>query len=140
VFAPKLPLPDHLARHALADLFLDCGPYSAHTTASDALWTGLPVLTWAGETFASRVAGSLLRAVGLPDLVTRTLADYETMALTLVREPARLAEIRARLAANRPTAPLFDAATFTHGLEAAYAHMVDVWSQGSEPQAFAAPA
>ena len=83
IFAPKLPSPEHLARHRLADLFLDTLPYNAHTTASDALWAGLPVLTCAGETFAGRVAGSLLHAVGLPELVTTSLEEYETLARKL---------------------------------------------------------
>ena len=87
VFAARVAPAEHLARHRLADLFLDTLPYNAHTTASDALWAGLPVLTCAGHTFAGRVAGSLLRAVGLPELVTHSLHDYETLALKLARAP-----------------------------------------------------
>src|SRR4029077_18348764 len=98
VFAPFMPLPDHLARLRLADLFLDTFPCNAHTTASDALWAGVPVLTCAGDTFVSRVAGSLLQAIGLSDLVTRSLAEYEALALELGRDPGTLAALRARLA------------------------------------------
>ena len=125
VFAPRLALPAHLARHRLADLSLDTLPVNGHTTTSDALWAGLPVLTCAGETFVSRVAGSLLHAVGLPDLVTASLADYEALALALARDPARLAALRQRLAANRETAPLFDSARYTRNLEALYRRMWD---------------
>jgi FkbM family methyltransferase len=123
VFAPRLPLPEHLARHRLADLFLDTLPYNAHTTASDALWVGLPVLTCVGETFAGRVAGSLLTAIGLPELITRSLADYEALAVRLARQPKRLARLRRRLAANRLTAPLFDSDRFARNIEAAYDRM-----------------
>ena len=93
IFAPRMKLPDHLARHRLADLFLDTLPHNAHTTTSDALWAGLPVLTCRGTTFAGRVAASLLQAIGLPDLVTRSLDDYEALALRLAREPALLASL-----------------------------------------------
>src|SRR6202043_4116500 len=87
VFAKRMDMSDHLARHRLADLFLDTLPCNAHTTASDALWTGLPVLTCLGETFADRVAASLLKAIGLDALITRTLAEYEALALRLARDP-----------------------------------------------------
>jgi protein O-GlcNAc transferase len=135
IFAPREPLAMHLARHRLADLFLDTLPYNAHTTASDALWAGLPVLTCAGETFAGRVAGSLLRAVGLPELVTASLADYENLALALAREPQKLAELKEKLARNLPSAPLFDTARYTRDLEAAYVRMWDLWRAGEAPQA-----
>ena len=92
VFAPVVAPAEHLARHRLADLFLDAYPCGAHTTASDALWAGLPVLTCAGRSFVSRVAGSLLHAVGLPELVTSSLADYESLALAFARDSAALAE------------------------------------------------
>ena len=118
VFAPRVPLADHLARHAVADLFLDTLPYNAHTTANDALFAGLPVLTCAGETFASRVSASQLRAIGLPELVTHDLAAYEALALALAREPARLAGYRERLRSNRDTAKLFDVRAYTRALEA----------------------
>src|SRR5205823_14232747 len=101
IFAPKLPLAEHLSRHAHADLFLDTLPYTAHTTASDALWAGLPVLTCLGETFAGRVAASQLKAVGLPDLIATSLEDYEALALKLAREPEFLALVKGKLARNR---------------------------------------
>ncbi len=123
VFAPRLELQDHLARHAHADLFLDTQPYNAHTTASDALWTGLPVLTCAGKTFPSRVCGSLLHAVGLPELITNNLEDYEALALRLATDPMFLETIRAKLARNRKTSPLFDTNRFRLNIEAAYTEM-----------------
>jgi predicted O-linked N-acetylglucosamine transferase (SPINDLY family) len=112
VFAPRVPPPDHLARNRLADLFLETLPYNAHTTASDALWAGLPLVTCAGETFADRVAGSLLRAIGLPELVTSSLAEYEALALRLASDGDLLAGFRARLARNKWTHPLFDTERF----------------------------
>jgi predicted O-linked N-acetylglucosamine transferase (SPINDLY family) len=136
VFAPPLLQPAHLARQALADLFLDTLPVNAHTTASDALWAGLPVLTCAGGTFVGRVAGSLLQAVGLPELVTPTLADYEALALALARDPARLAALRQRLAQNRLTAPLFDIVRFSRNLESAYAQMAESRLAGLAPESF----
>jgi len=123
VFAPRLAHAGHLARHRLADLFLDTLPYNAHTGASDALWAGLPVLTCAGSTFAGRVAGSLLHAVGLPELATRSLAEYEALALQLASERGRLRLLRERLAANRGAAPLFDTERFRQNLESAYRAM-----------------
>ena len=99
---------------------MDTLPYNAHTTASDALWAGLPVLTLLGETFAGRVAASLLSAINLPDLITSTAAQYEALAIALAADPARLAELRHRLAHNRLTTPLFDTRRFTHHLEAAF--------------------
>jgi protein O-GlcNAc transferase len=130
VFAPILPHRDHLARHRHADLFLDTLPCNAHTTASDALWAGLPVLTCAGETFAGRVAGSIVRAAGLPELSATSLGDYEDLALKLVRDPARLADIRSRLDAGRAGLPLFDMAKRTRDLEALYARMAETWRSG----------
>ena len=117
VFAPAVPLPEHLARHALADLFLDTTPYNAGTTANDALLMGLPVLTTLGATMASRVAASQLTAIGLPELVAADMAAYEDTALRLARHPDELAALRARLAANRSTHPLFDMTRFTLNLE-----------------------
>ncbi|HLH10430.1 MAG TPA: tetratricopeptide repeat protein [Methylovirgula sp.] len=137
VFAPRAGVAEHLARQRLADLFLDTLPYNAHTTTSDALWVGLPVVTMIGEAFAGRVAASLLCAAGLPELVTKTPAEYEALALKLAREPALLAEIRAKLNANRPTCPLFDCARYTRHLEAAFTRMWEIWTQGCAPQAFA---
>ncbi len=119
VFAEHVPLPEHLARHAHADLFLDTTPHSAGTTANDALLTGVPVLTCVSETMASRAAGSQLHAIGLPELVADSLAEYESRALALARDPRCLTQLRERLVANRQTKPLFDMARFTRNLEAA---------------------
>jgi predicted O-linked N-acetylglucosamine transferase (SPINDLY family) len=125
VFAPRIALRDHLARHRLADLFLDTLPYNAHTTASDALWVGLPVLTCLGESFAGRVAASLLTAVGMEEMITSSLAEYEALALKLAADPARITALKAKLAANRPTAPLFDSQHFAREIEAAYERMIE---------------
>jgi len=135
-FAPRLASPLHLARHRLADLFLDTLPYNAATTASDALWAELLVLTCAGDTFASRVAGSLLRSIGLPELVTNSLEEYEALALRLAHEPMALAQLRARLAQNRLTHPLFDTALFTRNIEKAYRRMWEIWAAGRPPAPF----
>jgi protein O-GlcNAc transferase len=123
IFAKHMNLPEHLARHRLADLFLDTLPYNAHTTASDALWAGLPVLTCQGESFASRVASSLLNAIHLPELIAHSQEDYEQLAIELAKHPARLAEIKKKLANNRLTTPLFDTPRYTKHLEAAYTAM-----------------
>jgi predicted O-linked N-acetylglucosamine transferase (SPINDLY family) len=136
IFAPKLEPADHLARHRVADLFLDTYYCNAHTTAADALWTGLPVVTCAGTTFASRVAGSLLHAVGLPELVTTSLADYEALARALAHDPARLAALKAKLARNRETHPLFDTERFTRQIEAAYTDMWQRHQHGAAPESF----
>jgi predicted O-linked N-acetylglucosamine transferase (SPINDLY family) len=137
VFAPRVPdMADHLARQRLADIFLDTVDYNAHTTASDALWAGLPVVTCAGTTFPGRVAASLLHAVGLPELVTTSLSDYEALALRLARDPAALRAIRRRLSDNRDTHALFDNDRFRRHLEAAYAIMVDRWVLGETPRSF----
>jgi predicted O-linked N-acetylglucosamine transferase (SPINDLY family) len=125
VFAGYASPEAHLARYALADLFLDTLPYNAHATACDALWAGLPVLTCAGEGFAGRVAASLLYAIGLPELVTQTPDAYESAALALARDPQKLLELRKRLTANRLTKPLFDTTRFTRALEAAYCRWMD---------------
>ncbi len=140
VFAARLPPAMHLARHRLADLFLDTLPYGAHTTASDALWTGLPLLTCLGKQFDGRVAASLLQTIGLPELVTPSLADYEALALSLARDPQMLAGLRARLAANRLTGPLYDAARFTRSIEAAWRRMMETSRQGRKPESFTVPA
>jgi len=136
VFSPRLPLPEHLARHRLADLFLDTLPYNAHTTASDALWAGLPVLTQTGTTFPGRVGTSLLAAVGLPELVAASGADYEAMAVGLAVDRQKLREIARRLAVHRLTQPLFDTPRFTRHLEAAYRAMVERCSAGLSPEHF----
>ncbi len=137
VFAPPLALPDHLARHRVADLFLDTLPVGAHTGASDALWAGLPLVTCRGGTFAGRVGASLLFAVGLPDLVTESVAGYRELAAALAADRTRLGEIRDRLARNRLSAPLFDIAGFTRGLEAAYLQMWEASRRGLPPTPFA---
>lgn len=130
VFAGHMPLPDHLARHRCADLFLDTLPYNAHTTASDALWAGLPVLTLMGKAFAGRVAASLLTALGLPELICSTPQDYEEKAVELAADPGRLGELRQRLANNRSSSGLFDGAPFARHIEAVYAAL----HQGRTPR------
>lgn len=134
VFARVMPLPEHLARHRAADLFLDTLPYNAHTTASDALWAGVPLLTLIGNTFAGRVAASLLKAVNLPELITTTREGYETMAIELANKPAELLRVKNKLAANRLTAPLFDTALYAKHIEAAYIQMHDRYVQGLKPE------
>lgn len=141
VFARKLPLAEHLARHRLADLFIDTWPYNAHTTASDALWAGLPVLTRAGRSFASRVGASLLTAIGLPELITRSDQHYEDLAVALAQDPLRLQALRQRLAANRLSQPLFNCERFTRSLESAFVQVMERHWAGAEPDHLAvAPA
>ena len=137
IFAPRTKVGQHLARHRLADLFLDTLPYNAHTTASDALWAGLPVLTCMGGTFPGRVGGSLLHAVGLPELITHSLESYEALALRLATTPGMLAEIRSRLARHRTTHPLFNTDRFRRHIECAYVEMWERYERGEPPQAFA---
>lgn len=137
VFAPRRPAAEHLARYRLADLFLDTFPVNAHTTASDALWAGCPLLTIAGTTFVSRVAGSLLRAIGLPELITTSLEEYEAITLQLARDPRMLGELRARLEFNRATSSLFDAGRFARNLETAYGTMFDIYNSAEKPRPFA---
>ena len=139
IFATRMKTADHLARQRLADLFLDTLPYNAHTTASDALWMGLPVLTCPGHTFPGRVAASLLHAIGLPELVSDSLAAYEALALDLARHPARLGAIKMKLAAQRDTFPLFDTGRFTRNLEAAFAEMWRRHRNGAPPESFSVP-
>ena len=136
VFAGGLPLAEHLARIGTADLFLDTLPCNAHTTASDALWVGLPVITAPGRSFASRVAASLLNAAGLPELIAPSLDEYEALALELARDPQRLAAFRQRLIANRQTVPLFDTPAFTSHIEAAYTRMWQLHRDGKAPETF----
>jgi len=128
IFASRVSPEEHLARHRLADLFLDTLPYNAHTGASDALWVGVPPVTLKGESFHGRVAASILCAIGLPELVAETLTDYESLALALATDGPRLAALREKLEANRNTAPLFDTARFTRNLEAAYEKMGQGWT------------
>jgi protein O-GlcNAc transferase len=140
VFAPRVLLnEDHLARYRLADLFLDTQPFGAHSTASDALWAGLPVMTCAGSTFASRVSASLLHAIGLDELVTTSLPDYEALALALVRDRMRLDAIRGRIAERRASWPLFDTERFTRNLEAAYTMMWERFRRGEPPTLITTP-
>jgi predicted O-linked N-acetylglucosamine transferase (SPINDLY family) len=120
----------------LADLFLDTLPYNAHTTASDALWAGLPVLTCQGVAFPGRVAASLLRAVRLPELVTHSLSGYEAAALALARDESGLAALRRRLRQSKRALPLFDSPRFCRHIEAAYVTMWDIWQQGGPPRSF----
>ena len=124
IFAKRLDsMADHLARLSVADLFLDTNPYNAHTTAVDALKAGVPVLTFLGQAFAGRVAASLLNAVGLPELVTISLEDYEKMAIELASDPEKLKAIRSRLAENRLISPLFNTKLYTKNIESAYLEM-----------------
>jgi predicted O-linked N-acetylglucosamine transferase (SPINDLY family) len=140
IFARRLPLnEDHLARLELADLFLDTLPFNAHTTAADALWAGLPVLTCLGETFAGRVAGSLLNAVGLPELVTTSLATYEQTAIDLASDPGKLQATRQTLKHNRLSTPLFNTELFTRHLEASFAAMVQRHQAGLAPDHIVVP-
>jgi len=136
IFAGRVPQAEHLARQRLADLFVDTFNYNAHTTASDALWAGLPVLTKLGQGFASRVAGSLLTAVGLPELITTTAEDYERLALRLATQPEELKALREKLGDNLRTAPLFDTERFTRHIEAAYTQMHERMQQGLAPGSF----
>jgi protein O-GlcNAc transferase len=136
VFAPVVPPAAHLERHRHADLFLDTVPCNAHTTASDALWCGLPVLTSSGDTFASRVAGSLLTAIGLEELVSASLQDYERTALSLIRAPERLAALRRKIERERDLSSLFDLPRSTAAVEAAYERMWQRWRAGEGPVGF----
>lgn len=128
-----MPLPEHLARHRAADLFMDTLPYNAHTTASDALWAGLPILTCQGQGFAGRVASSLLKAVGLDDLITHDLVAYEAKALHLATHPQDLQALRSRLAVSRQTSPLFRADVFARHIEAAYLEAEARYRSGLAP-------
>ncbi|MEH2402788.1 TIGR03032 family protein [Nostoc sp.] len=134
IFTQYHPKAEHLARHQLADLFLDTLYCNAHTTASDALWAGLPIITCLGKTFASRVAASLLTAIGLPDLITNNLEQYEQLAIHLGHYPTALQKLKQRLAQNRTTYPLFDTLRFTRNLEQAYFAMWEIYAVGNPPQ------
>jgi predicted O-linked N-acetylglucosamine transferase (SPINDLY family) len=137
IFAPKLPLPEHLARYRQADLFLDTLPRNATTTAADCLWAGLPVLTCIGNTYHARACASLLYAVGVPELVAPNPDDYEAEALRLATHPAELAALRTKLMNNRTTYPLFDSRRFRQHIELAYVRMWEIWQRGEAPQSFA---
>jgi predicted O-linked N-acetylglucosamine transferase (SPINDLY family) len=136
LFAPSLPNPEHLARLAIADLFLDTLPCNAHTLASDALWAGCPVITCMGRAFAGRVAASLLAAIGLPELAVRSVADYEALALGLALDRERLRAVRAKLQENRLRTPLFDSVRFTRHLESAYETVWRMHMAGESPRPF----
>jgi protein O-GlcNAc transferase len=136
VFAPRVPIGEYLARFRLSDLFLDTLPFNAHTTASDALWAGLPLVTCAGSSFASRVAGSVLSAIGLPELITTSLADYEALALRLARDGELFGGIKTALARHRDTFPLFDTERFSRHIERAYRTMWDRYQRGEPPAGF----
>ena len=140
VFAERTRFDQYLARYTLADLFLDTLPYNALATASDALWAGLPVLTCTGQTYVGRGATSIVRAAGLPELATSTLAEYEALALRLATRPAELAALRLRLQQNRAACPLHDTPAYTRHLEAAYTRMAQRWQSGQPPQSFDVPA
>jgi predicted O-linked N-acetylglucosamine transferase (SPINDLY family) len=137
VFAGHLRYADHLARFAVADLFLDTFPYNAHTLTSDALWGGCPVVTCSGRTFPSRVAGSLLRSVGLPDLICGSLSEYENLAIALARDPERLHRVRQKLQTTRLGAAVFDTRRFARHLEAAFETMWEQYRRGEPPRPFA---
>ena len=126
-------------RLRMADLLLDTAPYNSHTTGSDALWVGVPIVTCIGETFAGRVAASLLTAIGLPELVTSSAQAYEGLAIELAESPVRLAAIRQKLAENRLTTPLFDTARYTRHIETAYAAMVERHRAGLAPADISVP-
>ncbi len=136
VFAPIRPLAEHLARYAVADLVLDTFPYTSHTTGSDALWAGCPMLTIMGETFASRVAASLLVNVGLEQLIAKSFAEYEALALELAHDRPRLEALRHRLRERRDTLPLFDSPRFVRALESAYGRMWERFDEGKAPEGF----
>jgi predicted O-linked N-acetylglucosamine transferase (SPINDLY family) len=133
IFASRLPMPEYLARYRIADLFLDTTPFNAGTTASDALWAGLPVLTMVGETFAARMAASLLSAIELPDLITNGFEEYEALAIELGMNGQKMIKIRDRLSSNRLTKPLFNTPLFTRHLEAAYKQMYEKSANGLPP-------
>jgi predicted O-linked N-acetylglucosamine transferase (SPINDLY family) len=140
VFAPRLGITEHIDRLQLADLFLDTLPYNAHTTGSDALWAGVPLVTCPGRSFQARVAGSLLQAIDLPELIASSLADYEAIAVKLANDRDAHAAIRAKLMANRLTTPLFDTERFARALETAYEAMWRRWCVGQPPEAIEIPA
>jgi predicted O-linked N-acetylglucosamine transferase (SPINDLY family) len=134
VFAGRLDLPEHLARHRLADLFIDTLPCNAHTTASDALWVGLPVLTILGETFAGRVAASLLSAIDMPELITKNLDEYEALAIDLAGNPEKLKALKEKLKQKRFTTPLFNTQLSTNHIESAYIKMYERYQAGLPPE------
>ena len=139
LFAERLPIPEHLGRHNLADLFLDTLPYNSHTTCSDALWAGLPVLTLMGNTFPGRVAASLLNAIEQPELITNTRQEYEALAIELAMSPQKIVDVKLKLANNRLTTPLFDTQRFTKNLETAYMKMFERYQSDLAPEHITIP-
>ena len=133
VFATRVPTPAYLARYRVADLFLDTLPYNAGATASEALWAGLPVLTCMGASFAGRMAASLLTAIELPELITQSLPEYESLAIELATDAAKMAKIKAKLAENRLTTALFNTALSTRNIETAYRQMYENHKAGLTP-------
>ena len=136
VFADRLPVDEHLGRLKFADLFLDTFNFNAHTSASDALWAGVPVVTKIGDGFAARVAGSLLAAVELPELITTSEEEYEALALSLATNSNKLSRIKKKLAENKTSTPLFDTVTYTKNLEKAYIKSYDRYAGGLPPSEF----
>jgi predicted O-linked N-acetylglucosamine transferase (SPINDLY family) len=134
IFAERLPKDEHLGRMRLADLALDTRIVNGHTTTSDALWAGVPVITLQGSHFASRASASMLTAIGLPELITHSLKAYETLAVRLARNPDELQRIRQRLEENRLTKPLFDTPRFVRNLEKAYKEMWEIFLAGERPR------
>lgn len=135
VFAPRVKMEEHLVRMGHGDLFLDTNPYGAHTTASEALWCAVPVVTFLGQSFQSRVAASLLTAAGVPELIAADLVGYEALALSLAQDPARITALKQKLDANRMRVPLFDTERFVKGYEAALQRMIDLRDEGTPPTA-----
>jgi predicted O-linked N-acetylglucosamine transferase (SPINDLY family) len=133
IFASRVPYSEYLARYRLADLFLDTYPFNGGTTASDALWVGLPLITCSGEAFAARMAGSLLRAIGMPELITESTTDYEALALKLARDPDLMTSTKIKLAQNRSNCPLLDAQRFTRHIEAAYTAVYERYQADLSP-------
>jgi predicted O-linked N-acetylglucosamine transferase (SPINDLY family) len=139
IFASRVPMDEHLARHKLADLFLDTFTYNAHTTATEALWTGLPVVTKAGKGFSARAAASLLTAAALPELITETEQEYEELILHLASNPGRLAQVRKKLADNRLSTPLFNTERYTRHLENGYEQAYQRYFDGKLPRTIVVP-
>jgi len=133
IFCQKMPLAEHLARHRCADLFLDTLPCNAHTTASDSLWAGLPVLTLMGGSFAGRVSASLLKAIQLPELITTSVEEYQRLAIRLASHPAEMKSLKQKLATNRLTSDLFDSPRYIRNVETAYVAMHQRYKGGLQP-------
>jgi predicted O-linked N-acetylglucosamine transferase (SPINDLY family) len=139
IFASRIPYASYLARYQLADLFLDTFPFNAGTTASDALWAGLPLVTCPGETFVSRMAGSLLKAVGLPEMIAESVSAYEALACKLARDPDLMASFKRKLADNLPSCSLFNTQLFTSHIEAAYTAVYKRYQEDLSPTTIYVP-